>query len=129
MMIPRSLTGFDVNAAVGRMLDRPELWWEALGLFVEHFADWESSWRGSVGDDALERKRVHALRSGAVNVGALDLAEVAGTLEAVLLKRAAGQMAEVPAGLRERLQDCFCRTWTVAASARREQEGAWRAQG
>ena len=32
--IPAHLPGFEVERAVERMLGRPELWWQALGLFV-----------------------------------------------------------------------------------------------
>lgn len=117
MIIPRSLDGFDVLAAVERMLDQPTLWWEALGLFVEHFAAWEQSWQACIGDDALERKRVHAVRSAAANVGAVHLAAAAGALEDCLLRRVAGGSAEIPASSRQQLQESFRHAWAAAASA------------
>lgn len=117
MPVPRSLDGFDVIAAVERMLDQPALWWQAVGLFVEHFADWEGQWQASIGDDLLERKRVHAVRSAAANVGAMHLAEAAGGLEDVLLKRLAGQPAEISDRLRDELRDSFHQAWQAAAKA------------
>jgi len=117
MPVPRSLDGFDVIAAVERMLDRPELWWQAVGLFVEHFADWEGQWQSCIGDDTQERKRVHAVRSAAANVGAMQLADAAGGLEDVLLKRLAGEVVEIPEGLRDQLRDSFQQAWLAAAKA------------
>lgn len=99
------------------MLDQPVLWWQAVGLFVEHFADWESEWRASVGDDALERKKVHALRSAAANVGALNVAERAEALENCLLARLAGGGQDVPEVLRQQLRTDFRRARQVAADA------------
>lgn len=118
MSVPRFLDGFDVTGAVGRMLDQPALWWEAVGLFVDHFADWDQAWQASIGDDAQERKKVHALRSAAANVGAVRLAAAAGALEESLLQRLAGQASEVPTGLRQPLQDRFQQAWQAAAAAR-----------
>lgn len=122
MIVPRSLDGFDVIVAVERMLDQPTLWWEAVGLFVEHFSAWERSWQESIGDDALERKRVHAVRSAAANVGATQLAEAAGVLEDLLLKRVAGSGVEIPASSRQRLQDAFRHAWAAAATARQAND-------
>lgn len=117
MPVPHSLDGFDVIGAVERMLDQPELWWQAVGLFVEHFADWEAQWRACIGDDMQERKRVHALRSAAVNVGAMRLADAAGWLENALLRRLAGEAAEITPDLRDKLRDSFRRAWLAAANA------------
>jgi HPt (histidine-containing phosphotransfer) domain-containing protein len=117
MPIPRTLDGFDVTAAVARMLDQPELWWQALGLFVEHFADWERAWQDSIGDLVREQKRVHALRSAAANVGATALSELAGVLESQLLKAQAGEMTSVPDNSRQRLLEAFRHTWLSAAAA------------
>lgn len=117
MPVPRSLDGFDVIGAVERMLDQPELWWQAVGLFVEHFADWNGQWEACIGDDRLERKRVHALRSAAANVGAMQLADAAGRLEDVLLKRMAGETAGNPESLRAGLRDAFQHAWRSAANA------------
>lgn len=114
MSVPHSLDGFDVTGAVERMLGQPVLWWQAVGLFVEHYADWEKVWRGSIGDDAQERKRVHAIRSAATNVGAVRLAESAGALEDLLLARLAGGQAAVPDDLRQRLGDEFRQSWLAA---------------
>lgn len=99
------------------MLNQPALWWQAVGLFVAHFADWEAQWQGSIGDDALERKRVHALRSAAANVGAHQVAASAGVLESCLLARLAGGAEEVPDALRGRLLADFRRAWQGAAEA------------
>jgi len=120
MHIPRALDGFDVAAAVGRMLDQPMLWWQAVGLFVEHFADWERTWQDSIGDNVREQKCVHALRSAAANVGATVLAGVAAALEEQLLKCRAGEMTSVSESLRQRLLDSFRQTWLSAAAAARK---------
>lgn len=119
MSIPRSLDGFDVMAAVERMLDQPTLWWQALGLFVAHFSDWEQGWQACIGDEVLERKRVHAVRSAAANVGAVRLAESASALEVWLLARQAGTgTAGGDAGaLRRQVQVDFRQSWQAAAEA------------
>lgn len=117
MPVPRTLDGFDVTAAVARMLDQPALWWQSVGLFVEHFADWEQQWRESTGDDAQERKRVHALRSAAANVGASALAEAAAALEIALQNRLAGQATSVPDAARQRLLAAYRHAWGAAAAA------------
>lgn len=119
MSIPRSLDGFDVGAAVERMLDQPSLWWEALGLFVEHFSGWERDWHASVGDDINERKKVHALRSAAANIGAGRLSSSASALEKCLLDRLAGDVSGDVDALRQAVQDDFRHAWQVAADARR----------
>lgn len=106
--------------AVERMLGQPVLWWQAVGLFVEHYANWEVVWQASIGDDAEERKRVHAIRSAAVNVGAVRLSETAGVLEDLLLERLAGGSKLVPDDLRQRLGDEFRQSWLAAANARKE---------
>ena len=123
MSIPRTLDGFDVTAAVTRMLDQPLLWWQAVGLFVEHFADWERTWQDSIGDPVREQKRVHALRSAAANVGATALSEVAAALEDQLLKCQAGEATSVSEISRQHLLDSFRQTWLSAAGAR-EAEAA-----
>jgi HPt (histidine-containing phosphotransfer) domain-containing protein len=120
MSIPPSLDGFDVAEAVARMLDQPALWWQAVGLFVDHFSDWETEWQASIGDDALERKLVHALRSAAANVGAYSVVDKAGALEDRLLVRLAGGPGEVPGVLRQGVQREFRRAWQVAADARQK---------
>jgi len=117
MSVPRTLDGFDVTAAVARMLDQPMLWWQAVGLFVEHFADWEQSWQESIGDNAREQKRVHALRSAAANVGATGLSEAAAALEGQLIKCVEGSATAVPENLRQRVRDSFRQTWFSAAEA------------
>lgn len=124
MPIPCSLPGFDVQAAVSRMLDEPAIWWRAVGLFVEHFADWEREWLACLGDEASERKRVHAVRSAAANIGAERLASAAGALETLLLARAGGKIESLPAFVRDELRDSFREAWTAAAEARRDGEGA-----
>lgn len=117
MLIPQTLDGFDVEEAVARMLDRPELWWQAVGFFVHHFAGWKTEWQGSVGNDSAERRLVHAVRSAAANVGAVDLAAVAARLETVLLMRLDGKPEVIPADLRERLAVSFDQAWGGAAQA------------
>jgi HPt (histidine-containing phosphotransfer) domain-containing protein len=117
MSVPRTLDGFDVTTAVQRMLDQPMLWWQAVGMFVEHFSGWERIWQESIGDDAQERKRVHAVHSAAANVGAVQLAEAAGTLENLLLKRLADPAADVPASSRQQLRDAFQQAWLAASVA------------
>lgn len=117
MSVPPTLEGFEVAAAVERMLDQPMLWWQAVGLFVVHFADWERTWLDSVGDPAREQKNVHALRSAAANVGAMALSGVAATLEHQLLKCLAGNDESVPEQLRQHLLDSFRRTLRVATAA------------
>ncbi len=118
MRIPTSLNGFNVAAAVERMLGQPELWWQALGLFVQHFADWERDWLNSRGDDELERKKVHALRSAAANVGADRLSCAAAVLEELLVLRLSGKSVAIPPSVRWYLQDSFCSAWRAAHSAR-----------
>ena len=118
MPAPTSLHGFDVAPTVDRMLGQPELWWQAVGLFVEHFAEWEPAWLATRGDDAAECRQVHALRSAAANVGASHLSCVATVLEELLSIRLAGRPVPVPASLRWYLQDCFREVWQSAAEAR-----------
>lgn len=95
------------------------MWWQAVGLFVDHFADWELAWQASLGDAADERKRVHAVRSAAANIGAERLASAAGALETLLLANACGKIDSLPEFLRDELRDCFREAWTAAAEARR----------
>jgi HPt (histidine-containing phosphotransfer) domain-containing protein len=116
---PLELAGFDVANAVARMLDQPALWWEALGLFVQHFADWETEWSAAQGNNEAERRCVHALYSSAANVGANHLSCVAASLEALLTKRCNGQPIAIPPSIRWYLKDCFRETWRTAASAKK----------
>lgn len=109
------IAGFNVEQAVGRMLEQPQLWLEALQLFVRHFADWESNWQALQGDDAAERRHIHALRSGAANVGADRLAAAAAVLEELLARRCVGQNSIVLEESRSRVQDCFRSDWQAAA--------------
>ena len=117
MLIPQKLDGFDVEDAVARMLDRPELWWQAVGFFVHHFAGWKTTWQASVGDDAAERRQVHALRSATANVGAVTLAAAAERLEKALLSRLDGKPEEIPGNWRTLLGEAFDRAWGAAARA------------
>lgn len=117
VLIPQELDGFDIPAAVARMLDRPELWWQAVGFFVCHFADWKTSWLAAVGEDQAERRQVHAIRSAAANVGAAVLADRAEKLERTLLRRIAGEQIEVPAADREALASAFDLSWGNASAA------------
>lgn len=115
---PSNLAGFNVAHAVERMLGQPTLWWEALGMFVHHFADWETEWQASQGNNEAERRLVHALRSSAANVGADHLSCIAATLEELLAKRCVGQGTAIPPSVRWYLKDCFRETWRSAASAK-----------
>lgn len=115
--IPGKLDGFDVGSAVARMLDRSDLWWQALGMFVEHFSGWESAWRLAVGDDAAERKLVHALRSAAGNVGATDVARMAERLEKALLRRQAGDSVDIPRCWRDELAESCRHALAIARAA------------
>lgn len=117
MSVPRTLDGFDVAAAVERMLDQPALWWRAIGLFVEHFANWEQTWQECIGDTAGERKCVHSLRGAAANLGATALAATAAALEKQLLKRLADPAVDIPDSLRQDLQKSFRHAWLSAAGA------------
>lgn len=117
MAIPVNLDGFDVQGAVDRMLGRPELWWQALGLFVEHFADWETGWLESVGNARAEFKRVHALRSSAATVGATRLVDVAGDLEESLRKCLGSETAAIDDRIRFGLREEFQQTMTLARAA------------
>jgi HPt (histidine-containing phosphotransfer) domain-containing protein len=114
---PTALTGFEVDLAVERMLGQPALWFEALQLFVRHFADWESKWQAAQGDDAAERRCVHALRSGSANVGASHLSTVAAALEERLALRCVGQSEAIPESARADLKECFNKSWRAAAAA------------
>ena len=118
MAIPTSLNGFDVAPAVDRLSGQPELWWQAVGQFVEDFAGWEQAWLATRGDDAAECRQANALRSAAANVGASHLSCVATVLEELLGMRLAGRPVPVPASLRWYLQDCFREVWQSAADAR-----------
>lgn len=117
MSVPQTLDGFDITAAVERMLGEPALWWQAVGIFVGHFAGWVQAWEACIGDDAKEQKIVHALRSAAANVGAMGLAGHAARLEENLLMRLAGKTEPVPEALRRNLLDSFRRTWGAASDA------------
>lgn len=117
MLIPQKLDGFDVEDAVVRMLDRPELWWQAVGFFVHYFSDWKSCWQESIGDDLAERKQVHAVRSAAANVGAKSLANFAERIERLLLQRLAGEQTEIPQAWRDDLETAFDLAWGSAAQA------------
>lgn len=102
-----SLKGFDVEQAVDRMLGQQALWWDALGFFLQHFSQWEKTWRPVIGQDAEERRVVHALRGGAANVGANGLACAATVLEDLLLLRLSGRPVAIPPAVRWYLQDCL----------------------
>lgn len=117
MSLPSSLNGFDVEAAVERMLGQAELWWAAVGLFVQHFADWEAEWQAVCDDDAQECKKVHALRSAAANIGADKLSCAAAVLEELLAIRLTGKSVPVPPSIRWYVQSCFREAWRSASEA------------
>ncbi len=100
--------------AVGRMLDQPGLWWQAVGMFVEHFADWPAAWAGSIGDDVAERRLVHAVGSAAANVGANALFAASRALEESLRQDPASHSAPGLAPLRDALRAAFARAWGAA---------------
>lgn len=112
---PTEIAGFDVPLAVERMLGQPKLWFEALQLFVQHFAHWEADWQATQGNDSAERRCVHALRSGAANVGANRISAVAASLEELLARRCVGQNETIPDTARAYLRDCFNEGWQAAA--------------
>lgn len=118
-MPPDTLPGFEVASAVERMLGQPTLWWEALELFVHHFAEWEVEWQASQGNIEAERRCVHALRSSAANIGANHLSCIAASLEELLAKRCVGQGVAIPPSIRWYLKDCFRETWRTAATAKK----------
>lgn len=121
MPVPTALPGFNVSAAVGRMLDQPELWWQSVGLFVENYSAWGREWQMSMGDEDLERRRVHALRSAAANVGAEQLSMSAAALETCLLQAHARQPgADVVGALRLQLASDYEAVINAAAQAWRE---------
>lgn len=119
MSASNALDGFDVKAAVDRMLGQFPLWWQALGLFVEHFSGWTKAWQGAQGDLVAERKQVHALRSAAGNVGAIRLAAAAGAMEDALAALMRGETVPGLQELRQRLGDEFSSGWQAAADALR----------
>lgn len=125
--IPARLPGFEVEHAVERMLGRPELWWQALALFVEHFADWEKRWDNALSPDE-ERRCIHALRSAAANVGAHHLSCVAGALETLLARQAAGDPIAPPPFLRDHLRSSFRELWQTACLAHFGPAHQFRAQ-
>ncbi len=117
MLIPRQLDGFDVEGAIERMLDSPELWWQAVALFFAHFERWGDAWRASIGDDGAERKQVHALRSAADNIGAVRLAAQAARLEKALLGRLGGKSEAIGDDWRDGLASAFADAMTAIARA------------
>ena len=86
-LLPRNLPGFDIEAAVARMMGRVDLWWQVLAVFHVRFADCRDAWRQTQAqaDREGERKCVHALRSAAANIGAARLAAAAAALESLLM--------------------------------------------
>lgn len=106
--LPQDLPGFDVEAAVARMMDNPDLWWQALTIFHTHFADWEAAWHQSRSTREAERKCVHGLRSAAANIGAVRLAAAAAQLENVLMSSNSPPSSLY--SLRVLLFDCFYET-------------------
>ncbi len=119
-----TLEGFDVKAAVARMLGQPELWWQALALFETHFGGWAEHWPTAGDDPGLERRKVHALRSASANIGAVRLALDAEVLESFLLERPAESDSPVAQGLRRQLQQEFDKVRAEAARALAEHRGA-----
>lgn len=103
------------------MLGQPELWWAAVGLFVDHFAGWELAWQKVHGDDPAELKKVHALRGAAANVGANQLACAAAVLEELIVMRQAGRTTPIPPSVRWYLRACFREALRTASEARLRQ--------
>lgn len=118
MNIPEQLEGFDVVDAVDRMLGQPQLWWQAVRLFANHFADWEERWLKAQDDPLGERRLVHALRSAAGNIGAVQLTAQAAALERALLAGVPLETAQ-----RERLGTCFRQVCAVIVSAQAGERG------
>ena len=123
---PESLPGFEVACTVERMLGRPELWWQAVALFVEHFADWEKQWTAAA-TTCDEQRCVHALRSAAANVGAHHLACIASVLETLLNRQIAGDtQVQIPFSVRQYLRESFRQLWQTAAHACFGASHPWR---
>lgn len=120
MAIPRVLEGFDVAAAVARMLDDEVLWWQSFGLFIEHYADWPGQWEISRAALRDELKQVHSLRSAAANVGAVRLAAAAEALEDALSADHPCAPAVLD-GLRLALRITHEHTWRLAEAALRDE--------
>ena len=99
------------------MLGQSALWWQAVGLFVQHFSEWERDWLAVRGNDEAERKKVHAVRSAAANVGATRLSCAAAVLEELIEIRMKGQRLEIPPSVRWYVQDCFHEAWQAASDA------------
>lgn len=116
-----TLKAFDVPDAVSRMLGQPALWWQALALFVAHYEGWEAGWHACIGRDGDEARRVHALRSGATNVGARRLAGLAAQLEELLRERLDGGTPEISETLRQQLHEEFGIAWREAEEACRNR--------
>lgn len=102
-----TLDGFDVKAAVTRMLGEPALWWQALAVYDAHFGGWDAAWQSALVDITAERRKVHALRSAAANIGAVRLALDAEVLENFLLARPGEADSPMAKGLRRQLQHEF----------------------
>lgn len=113
--LPNDLPGFEVEAAVARMMDNAELWWRALAIFHVHFGDWKNAWLLSQAERDAERKCVHALRSGAANIGAVRLAAAAAALEYALIS--ADCPSHVLSSLRATLLECYDQAHSAVASA------------
>lgn len=118
MSVPLVVKGFDVEATVERMLGRKDLWWDALGLFLQHFAAWGNEWQAVQGDDAKEQRLVHALRSGASNVGANTLACAAAVLEELLTLRLNGKPVTIPPSVRWYVHETWREACVAAGDAR-----------
>lgn len=115
---PASLRGFEVDYAVNHMWGQPELWWQAVGLFIRRFADWEAQWQAAQGAAERELHCVRNLRQASAEIGAHHLSCVAGVLDELLAKTLAGQTtAPVPPSLRYHLQDCYRELWRTATDA------------
>ena len=114
MLIPRELEGFDVAAAVERMLDRPSSGAGCRSVRRAFFGLAVALARCS-GEDAAERRQVHALRSAAENIGAVRLAAAAASLEAALLGRLAGREVAISDDCRAELTAAYLATMDVLA--------------
>lgn len=117
MTIPHSLAGFDVPDAVERMLGSSSLWWQAVDLFARHFAGWEEDWRACVDDSSREARFVHALGSGAANIGAVRLSASARALEVALRQQVGDGKETELVRLRDDLRRVFRETLAELAQA------------
>ena len=77
------ITGIDVNTGISRSGGKLELYLEILAAFREDAMELSKKMKSCIdsNDISLYTTHVHALKSAAANIGALDLSEAAAALE------------------------------------------------